>query len=70
MATYDQFRTAPTAQSGFSFDVFARIQAWLDRRSTARALSNLSNQQLEDLGLIRADIADIARGMRPAHRIY
>ncbi len=45
---------------GFSFGgLFAAIAAWNDRRVTRRELSRLSDRELEDIGLCRADIDTI-----------
>lgn len=41
-------------------DLVGRIAAWNDARVTRKALSALSNHELEDLGLVRGDIDDIA----------
>lgn len=38
----------------------ARISAWNDRRMTRNALSRLSDRELEDIGLCRGDIEEIA----------
>lgn len=38
------------------------IAAWNDARVTRNSLSQLSNRELDDLGLCRGDIDDIARG--------
>ena len=40
----------------------ARISAWNDARVTRKYLSKLSLRELDDLGLMRADIEDIAQG--------
>ncbi|WP_224813839.1 DUF1127 domain-containing protein [Hasllibacter sp. MH4015] len=40
----------------------ARIAAWNDARVTRKALGSLSNRELDDLGLNRGDIDDIAAG--------
>lgn len=50
---------------GFSvFTVLAglvgRIAAWNDARMTRKALSRLTDRELDDLGLVRGDIEDIA----------
>jgi len=37
--------------------VFGAIAAWNDSRVTRKALSNLSDRELEDIGLSRGDIA-------------
>ena len=36
------------------------LAAWNDARVTRKALSALSNHELDDLGLVRGDIDDIA----------
>lgn len=44
---------------GFRFalgDFFAALATWNDKRITRRELSNLSDRELEDIGLCRADI--------------
>lgn len=40
----------------------AQFAAWNDARVTRKALSKLSNRELDDLGLNRGDIEDIAAG--------
>lgn len=40
---------------------------WNTRRQTAKALNKLTNRELDDIGLTRADIAMIA-GKLPARR--
>ncbi len=45
-------------------DVVGRIAAWNDARVTRKALSKLSDRELDDLGLTRGDIDDIATGRR------
>jgi uncharacterized protein YjiS (DUF1127 family) len=39
-----------------------RLAAWNDARITRKALSSLTDRELDDLGLIRADIDVIATG--------
>ncbi|MBC6437093.1 MAG: DUF1127 domain-containing protein [Rhodobacteraceae bacterium] len=39
-----------------------RIHAWNDARVTRASLSRLSDRELDDLGLVRGDIDDIAAG--------
>jgi len=39
---------------------YASLRSWALARSTAKALGKLSDRELEDIGLIRADIADLA----------
>lgn len=66
MAAYD-FTRAPAASTGF----FARfgaqftsgfgvVAAWRDAYATRRTLSALSDRELEDIGLVRGDIDDVA----------
>ena len=40
--------------------IIARFNAWNDARITRNALSRLSDRELEDIGLSRADIDTIA----------
>ena len=47
--------------AGFSA-VLGTVIAWNDARVTRNSLSSLSNHELEDLGLVRGDIEDIAQG--------
>lgn len=46
----------------FLADLVGRIAAWNDARVTRKGLSALSDRELDDLGLVRGDIDDIARG--------
>ncbi|GAA5065028.1 DUF1127 domain-containing protein [Roseibacterium beibuensis] len=39
-----------------------RLAAWNDARVTRKALSQLSDRELDDLGLVRGDIDMIAEG--------
>lgn len=54
------------AAAGFG-GVFARvtamITAWNDARITRRELNALSDRELTDIGLTRADIEHVARGL-------
>lgn len=43
-------------------NLVARVAAWNDARITRKALSGLTNRELDDLGLCRGDIDDIANG--------
>jgi len=38
------------------------IASWRDTRTTRRELSRLSDRELDDIGLCRGDIEQIARG--------
>ncbi len=53
-----QFRTAPVGLSLTRF--VAAFTAWNDARATRKALSVLSDRELEDIGLSRADIASFS----------
>lgn len=44
-------------------DVWARLAAWNDRRITRTELSKLSDRELEDIGLCRADIDSVVARM-------
>jgi uncharacterized protein YjiS (DUF1127 family) len=67
MATYETSRTAPLG----AITVFrmvqsvsataAALQAWNSGRVTRKALSRLSNRELDDIGLCRGDIDLIGR---------
>lgn len=43
-------------------DLVARIAMWNDARVTRKSLTRLSDRELDDLGLCRGDIDDIAQG--------
>lgn len=66
MATFDTTRTtygvASFANRSFAFfnDIAMNVVAWNDARVTRKALSELSNRQLEDIGLVRGDIDAVA----------
>jgi len=67
MATYEPARTAPLgAISVFRMVQFVTrstsgFQAWNSGRVTRKALSKLSNRELDDIGLCRGDIETIGR---------
>ncbi len=44
-------------------NAFGALTAWNDARVTRNALSKLSDRELEDIGLIRGDIDDVASSM-------
>lgn len=46
--------------STFVANAFGALAAWNDARMTRNALSALSDRELEDIGLIRGDIDDVA----------
>lgn len=56
------FRSA-APKSGFSFASFiGALAGWNDRRVTRKSLNKLSTKQLDDIGLVRSDINNIANG--------
>ena len=60
MATLDTIRPIATQNGPRTFFVtlIAGIAAWNDRRVTRNALERLSDRELLDIGLNRADIED------------
>lgn len=67
MAAYETSRPAPFGAisifrtiQGFS-SIFATIAAWNDARATRKALSKLTDRELDDIGLCRGDIESIGR---------
>lgn len=42
-------------------EIVGTVSAWNDARVTRKSLSSLSNHELDDLGLNRGDIDDIAK---------
>ena len=70
MAAFDIYRanTLTAATRGLPFSwvsaTVGKIVAWNDERVTRNALAGLSTRELEDIGLVRGDIDEIARGVR------
>ncbi|MEL7099754.1 MAG: DUF1127 domain-containing protein [Pseudomonadota bacterium] len=68
MATFDISRTTygATTLAGRIAGVFSMLSgafiAWNDARVTRHALEALSDRELEDIGLIRGDIENVANG--------
>jgi len=66
MAAFDtsrpQYGAAPVAGrfSGFFAAIVANIVAWHHARVTRNALHALTDRELEDIGLVRGDIDDVA----------
>ena len=66
MAAFDTTRTTYGSASvaGLIARTFyaltASVIAWNDARVTRNALSSLTDRELEDIGLVRGDIEDIA----------
>lgn len=61
MAAYELNRmAAPGTRVGVAGRLVAAFSAWNDARVTRKALSRLSDRELEDIGLSRSDIDSIA----------
>ena len=45
----------------FILAIITKVQSYLRYRETVRELSQLSDRELDDLGIVRANISDIAR---------
>lgn len=69
MAAFDIYRanTLTAAKSGLNLtwvsSTVASIIVWNDQRVTRNSLSSLSDRQLEDIGLNRGDIDEIAQSV-------
>ena len=59
MSAYEIHRNTSHV-SGLFGTLFASVAAWNDARVTRNALSRLSDRELDDIGLSRADIDPIA----------
>ena len=64
MAAIDSTRTTYFSGGGFSAltNVLGAISTWNDARQTRKSLNALSTRELEDIGLCRGDIDDVAQG--------
>ncbi|MBD3663873.1 DUF1127 domain-containing protein [Sulfitobacter aestuariivivens] len=66
MAAFDTTRTAygstavVSSISSFFSGLVAAVVSWNDARITRKVLSGLSDRELEDIGLVRGDIDDVA----------
>ena len=66
MAAYESSRAAPVGAisllrvAHFVSETFSSLSAWNDARVTRGALGNLSDRELDDIGLSRGDIEFIA----------
>lgn len=64
MAALDTSRTAYVASSAvsrFFATALGAVTEWNDARITRRALSTLSDRELDDIGLVRGDIDSMAQ---------
>lgn len=58
MSTLDAFAPArPTPAANVFSVALGQFTAWNDRRMTVKMLSRLTDRELDDIGLLRADIA-------------
>lgn len=68
MAALDTSRPAAQLNGGFLTTVFTNVFgaaiAWNDARVTRNALAQLTDRELDDVGLTRADLRDIATIIR------
>ena len=68
MAALDTSRPVVALNGGFLTTVFTNVfgalAAWNDARATRKALSQLTDRELDDVGLTRADLRDIATIIR------
>ena len=63
MAVIDTTRTYGTSGNPLArlaLKIVASISAWNDARATRKALSQLTDRELEDIGLSRGDIDKVA----------
>lgn len=61
MTTFDSTRLpSETGLRAGIVNLFAAIAAWNDARMTRKSLSKLSEHELEDIGLCRGDIEEVA----------
>ncbi|MEL6585973.1 MAG: DUF1127 domain-containing protein [Pseudomonadota bacterium] len=65
MAAFDHVRSAqPLALGAVFSNLLGAVVAWNDQRVTAKALNQLSDRELDDIGLVRADIDAVSRRVR------
>lgn len=63
MSAIETNRSFALGGIGNSFALLSTlIGSWKDQRTTRRELNRLSDRELEDIGLCRADIDQVARG--------
>lgn len=55
-------RAHTTGTTGFVGALLGAFAGWNDARMTRNALARLSDRELDDIGLCRGDIEDIATG--------
>jgi uncharacterized protein YjiS (DUF1127 family) len=47
---------SPSREGGQFLRLLLKVEAWLDRRASGRALNRLDDRALSDIGLSRADV--------------
>jgi uncharacterized protein YjiS (DUF1127 family) len=62
MSAFSTNRTTTVGGVSFFRTLSAAFHAWNDARVTRKALSQLSDRELDDIGLCRGDIDAIASG--------
>ncbi|MEM7490944.1 MAG: DUF1127 domain-containing protein [Pseudomonadota bacterium] len=55
MSTFDAFRPAAATPGLFAM-LLGQVVAWNDRRVTRRLLDQLTDRELDDIGLTRGDL--------------
>jgi uncharacterized protein YjiS (DUF1127 family) len=60
MSVYSTNRETTLGGTSIFAAAIAAVSAWNDARVTRKALSKLSDRELDDIGLCRGDIEDIA----------
>jgi len=60
MAYFDLNRTATQSPLGrLAAEIYGAFIAWRDARQIRRAMAKLTDRELEDLGLLQADLDDL-----------
>ncbi len=57
------FANAPGVFGQIYANTIGAMAAWNDARATRNALSQLSDRELDDIGLCRGDIEQVVRGL-------
>lgn len=60
MSTLVASRPVKARPAGFVADLFAAVLSWNDARMTRKALTKLTDRELDDIGLCRGDIDAIS----------
>lgn len=63
MSALDTRVSYAPASAGFASKLFSAVGDWMNARATRNALHRLSDRELDDIGLTRADIERVARGL-------